>query len=251
MRNRQRYSLLIAGFIVCFTCTVFGNEQFDKANAAYNQKEYDKAVVLYEKLVEEGYTGAILYYNLGNACFKDNQLAKALLWYERALRLDPGNEDIRHNIAFANQQTTDKTEVQPDFFLKTGFNAIRDLFPLKVWTILSIVLLAVACICIAFMLILSRWRMGLFCTSCVLILFTVLSILFAGLQLHNRNRNDEAIVMRKILTVKSTPDASGTDLFTIHEGIKVRITDKAGNWIEVRLPQGDKGWIPQDAAEVI
>jgi tetratricopeptide (TPR) repeat protein len=233
------------------TTTAWGHEKFLKANEAYNQKDYADAVALYEEVIKEGYADAILYYNLGNACFKDNQLAKSLLWYERALRLDPSNEDIQHNIAFANQQTTDNISVPPEFFLRTVVNTLCHLFSVDVWAVCSIFLLVIICLCVALMLVFSRWRIGLFFTTCILFLLMVLSITFAALQMKQIHRKDEAIVMRKILTVKSTPDTSGTDLFTVHEGIKVWITDKAGKWIEVRFANGDKGWITKDAIEVI
>ena len=91
----------------------------------------------------------------------------------------------------------------------------------------------------------------MFITSCIAIVFAVLSIVFALLQKNNINREDQAIIMAKIVTVKSTPDTSGTNLFTIHEGIKVQIIDKAGTWIEIRFPDGNKGWIKNDTVEII
>ncbi len=239
--------------LILFSINVLGNETFQKANDAYNQKNYVDAITLYEELVAEGYQDPVVYYNLGNAYFKNDKLAKALLWYERALRLDPSNEDIKHNIAFVNQQTIDKIEVQPEFFLKTWFNAVRDLFSVKAWSILSIIFVGVGCLCIALMFLLSlpRWRMALFITACVVFVFAIFSVVFAGLQKKNINREDEAIIMTKIVTVKSTPDISGTDLFTVHEGIKVQITDKAGSWVEIRFTDGSKGWIRNDAIEII
>jgi tetratricopeptide (TPR) repeat protein len=230
-----------------------GNEVFQKANDAYNQKNYTEAIALYEELASQGYKEATIYYNLGNAYFKNDKLSKALLWYERALRLDPANEDIKHNLAFANQQTIDNIDVQPETFIKVWFRFVRDLFSVKIWSILSIVFVAICCVCIVLMVVLSfpRWRMILFVKALIVFVFAVFSIIFANLQRNNINREDEAIIMDKILTVKSTPDVSGTNLFTVHEGIKVQITDKAGNWIEIRFPDGNKGWINKDAVEVI
>ncbi|MDR1667929.1 MAG: tetratricopeptide repeat protein [Bacteroidales bacterium] len=252
MQNLREYIVLLLIFFFSST-VVFGNKTFQKANEAYNQKDYTTAILLYEELISEGYKDAMVYYDLGNAYFKDDQLAKSLLWYERALRLNPGNEDVKHNISFVNQQTIDNIEVQPAFFLKTWFCAVRDLFTVELWAIISIILVCLGCISIALLLILSsaRWRMGLFVTACIVVVFAVLSIVFGSLQKGNANRKDEAIIMQKIITVKSTPDVSGTDLFTVHEGIKIQITDKAGSWIEVRFSNGNKGWIKEDAVEII
>jgi len=252
MLRLQRGIVLFFVFIL-LSVNVLGDEIFQKANDAYNQKNYADAIALYEELATQGYKEATVYYNLGNAYFKNNQLAKALLWYERALRLNPANEDIKHNIAFANQQTIDNMEIRPEPFIKVWFRAVRDLFSVKIWSIFSIVFVGVSCVCIVLMIVLSfpRWRMALFVTACVAFIFSVFSIVFANLQKNNILREDQAIIMNKIVTIKSTPDVSGTNLFTVHEGIKIQITDKAGNWIEVRFPDGNKGWITQDAVEVI
>ncbi|MDR1182286.1 MAG: tetratricopeptide repeat protein [Bacteroidales bacterium] len=252
MQNLRGYIILATVFILTSTA-VRGNDLFQKANEAYNQKDYVNAIQQYEALVKEGYEDGMLYYNLGNACYKNNQLAKSLLWYERALRLNPNNEDIKHNIAFVNQQTIDKIEVQPEFFLKTWFSAVRDLFTVQMWAIISIVFVVIGCICIVLLLLLSspRRRVSLFISACIVFVMAILGITFACLQKSNVNRTDEAIIMQKIITVKSTPDMSGTDLFTVHEGIKILITDKAGNWIEVRFSNGNKGWIKEDAVEII
>ncbi|MDR2409027.1 MAG: tetratricopeptide repeat protein [Bacteroidales bacterium] len=252
MQHIRQYIILLLAFLFS-SIAVWGNETFQKANEAYNQKDYLNAILQYEALIKEGYKDAILYYNLGNACYKDNQLAKSLLWYERALRLNPGNEDIKHNIAFVNQQTIDNMEAQPEFFLRTWLHAVRDFFTVQLWAIISIVCIAVGCICIGLLLILSssRWRMGLFVVACIVFVFGIGSVVFACLQKNNVNRTDEAIIMQKIVTIKSMPDMSGTDLFTVHEGMKIQITDKAGNWIEIRFANGNKGWIKEDAVEII
>jgi len=252
MLRLQREIFLFFVFI-SLSVSVLCNETFQNANDAYNQKNYADAIVLYEELASQEYKEAIIFYNLGNAYFKNNQMAKALLWYERALRLDPANEDIKHNIAFVNQQTIDNMETRPEPFIKVWFRAVRDLFSVKIWSIFSIVFAAIGCACIALMIVLSfpRWRMTFFLTACIAFLFVILCVVFANLQKNNIIREDEAIIMDKIVTVKSTPDVSGTNLFTVHEGIKVQITDKAGNWIEIRFPDGNKGWVNKDAIEVI
>ena len=252
MIRLEKHIILFFVFIL-LTFSSLGNDVFQQANDAYNQKKYEEAIDLYEQLITQGYNEATVCYNLGNAYFKNGQLSKSILWYERALRLAPDNEDIKHNIAFVNQQTIDNMEIQSETFIKVWFYAIRDLFPVTVWSILSILFVVACCLCIILMIVLSlpRWRMTLFVLVCVSFVFAVLSIVFANLQKNNMIRKDEAIIMDKIVTVKSTPDVSGTNLFTVHEGIKVQITDKAGNWIEIRFPDGNKGWINKDAIEVV
>jgi len=254
-KNMLRLQKNIVLFFVFILLSVgaLGNEIFQKANDAYNQKNYTESIVLYEKLTEQGYKDATVYYNLGNAYFKNNQLAKSILNYERALRLNPDNEDIKHNLAFANQQTIDKIDIQSELFIKTWVWVVRDLFSVKMWSVFSILLVGIGCGCIVLMIIIAilRWRMTLFVLVCVAFVFAVISFIFANLQKNNILREDEAIIMDKIVTVKSTPDASGKNLFTVHEGIKVQITDKAGNWVEIRFTDGNKGWITKAAVEVL
>ena len=253
MKDTKKHILLLSFLVLCPLMAMFGNELFEKANQAYNQKEYSQAITLYEDLVKEGYVDAIVYYNMGNAYYKDGQLAKSLLWYERALRLEPANEDIKHNIAFVNQQTIDKMEIQPEFFLKEWIGAIQNLFPSRGWAILSVVLGVCLCVSVVLMLVFStsKGRTSMFLSACVCFILAIVSITFANLQAKNAHRTDEAVIMRKMLTVKSTPDTSGTDLFTVHEGLKVRITDEAGSWIEVRFANGNKGWIMKETVEII
>ena len=226
---------------------------FKQANERYNKKEYEAAISTYQQLIDSGYSDAVLYYNLGNAYFKSNQIGYAVLWYERALRLAPNNEDIRHNLAFANQQTIDNIEALPPFFLTTWRLAVQNLFSAKGWAVLSIVLCIVLVCCILLIFLISgyRLRMMFFSLSCLSLIAMVLSIVFAGLQTSNLNRTDEGIVIQSSVTLKSTPDSSGTDLFTVHEGAKVEITDQAGEWVEVRFSNGGKGWMLAEDMEKI
>ena len=228
------------------------NSLFRQANEAYMGKAYDTAVQLYEQLVREGYESADLYYNLGNAYYRQEQLAYALLWYERALRLDPGNADIQANIAFVNAQTVDKMEQMPEFFLHRWWNALAVLFSSTGWAVVSIVCCLFFFALLALFLLSSRVerRLRLAVAAFFLLCAVMLSVLFARRQLP-ANRPEEAIVTAYSVTVKSTPDASGTDLFTVHEGMKVKVTDQVGDWMEVLFPNGNKGWIQQRQVVVI
>ena len=249
----------VKGFILlayCILCSMQGLAQdslFKQANHYYNQKNYDSAMVAYHQLVENGYRDAMVYYNLGNACFKSNQIGKAILWYERALRLSPNNKDIQYNLAFANQQTIDNIETIPPFFLKTWTLAVQNLFSAKNWAIISIVLCVVLVCFILLIFTVSNYqlRMMFFFFACLSLTVTTASIVFATLQTNNATRTDEGIVIQSSVTLKSTPDNSGTDLFTVHEGAKVKITDNAGQWIEVQFVNGSKGWMLEEDVEVI
>ncbi|MBP5413284.1 MAG: tetratricopeptide repeat protein [Bacteroidales bacterium] len=225
---------------------------FEQANQAYNKKDYEQAVALYTQCVEQGYSNATLYYNLGNAHFKADHLSQAILWYERALRIDPSNEDIIHNLAFANQQIIDKIDSEP-FFLYVWGNKILHLFSSNGWAITAIIMSLLTSISIALIFIGKRasWRIRGLVFSIICGILMICSIIFAWIGYRQLHANNEVIVTAMSVTVKSTPDASGTDLFTVHEGLKAIITDKTAGWIEVKFPNDEKGWIPQSDAEII
>ncbi|MBO4581028.1 MAG: tetratricopeptide repeat protein [Bacteroidales bacterium] len=225
---------------------------FEQANQAYNKKNYEQAVELYTQCAEQGYSDAALYYNLGNAHFKADHLSQAILWYERALRLEPSNEDIIHNLAFANQQITDKIDSEP-FFLKVWGEKLLHLFSSNGWAIMSVIMSLLTCLSITIIFIgkqASRRMQGLV-LSVVFGILMICSIIFARIGYQQLHAKDKVIITAMSVTVKSTPDASGTDLFTVHEGLKASITDKTAGWIEVKFPNGEKGWIQQSDAEVI
>lgn len=249
--------LLYIFLLVCAICVngksqIMPDSLFLRANEAYMEKKYDQAVQLYGHLVQAGYESAELYYNLGNAYYRQEQLAYALLWYERALRLDPSNADIRANIAFVNAQTVDQMEQMPEFFIQRWWKSFSSLFSVTGWAVVSILCALLLFTTLAFFLLSTRVerRLRLLLVAILLLFMTVFSVLFACGQMP-KNIPDEAIVTAFSVTVKSTPDVSGTDLFTVHEGMKVRVADSVGDWMEVVFPNGNKGWIRKIHAEII
>lgn len=177
----------------------------------------------------------------------------ALLWYERALRLDPSNEDIKHNIAYANLQITDKIDELPEIFIVRWWNGLSQSMTATGWAVMAVVFGAVFALAVALMLV-SR-RRWLSVTSVVLALLSLLiaifSLIFASQESKRYVRQPEAIVMQSVVNAKGTPDESGTTLFVIHEGLKVAITDRVGTWVEIKLSNGEKGWVEDSSIEVI
>ncbi len=226
---------------------------FNEGNQFYQAGNYQKAIESYTYIINKNFKSAYLYYNLGNAYHKINEPAKAILWFERALKLDPSNDDIKHNIAFVNQQLEDKIEIIPKFFISEWYLNIVYSLTTDQWAVMSIF----ACFLMIFSLISSLFTRNVMIkttTSIFVFLFlfiTIFSIHFAY-KINTRNeKNPEAIVMKSILTGKSTPDETGNDLFVIHKGIKVIITDQLNNWTEIKLPNGEKGWVQYTDIEKI
>ncbi|MFA7389697.1 MAG: tetratricopeptide repeat protein [Proteiniphilum sp.] len=229
----------------------------DEAAEAYRTGDYEKSIELYESIVvgalSENRESAALYYNLGNAYFRDNQLAKALLNYERAHLLDPGDGDIRHNLRFAQNRTEDRIEQAGTFFLKEWFKGVRDLHNSNRWAVISIILFLLVLICVAIFLFLRiLWaRKAAFYSGLVWLVLMIATMTFAFSQKRERLQRDEAIVMVGAATVNASPDRNSNPLFELHEGAKVKIRNSDGNWYEVEIANGSVGWTEKDNVAVI
>ena len=236
--------------VLLFSVLSFAQSAFDAANAAYADGRYDEAAAGYQALLDEG-ADATLYYNLGNARFKQGELSQAILNYERALRLRPNYKDAQYNLTFAQSKITDNI-VEQDFFLSSWLRALRNSLRERTWFILSICLFILGLTGIlAFLLGREIWiRKTAFHIAWLALLFSLIAGLNAG-SLHQRDTlRNEAIITQGVVNAKSSPDRSGTDLFTLHEGTKVTIKESLGEWCNIRVGNNE-GWIKQQNMERI
>ena len=222
-------------------------------DSAYSAGDYTTAVDVYERLLADGESAA-LYYNLGNAYFKEDDMARAILNYERALRLAPADKDIRFNLELVRSKTIDRTSERVEIFFVRWFRNFASLLSLDGWARVGIVLfvlfLAMVALCV------FGKKRNLRKTSLVLALVLLVLTISANAIGHSQKRHltvrTEAIVMQPSVVVRSTPSASGTELFVIHEGRKVTITDDSMQaWKEIVLEDSNVGWIETKALEVI
>lgn len=224
-----------------------------EADSAYAQERYEEAIRIYNKLLESG-VSAPVYYNLGNAYYRSGDMAHAILSYERAALLEPGDADIRFNLSLARTKTIDKIVPESEMFFITWFRQLIDLRSADQWAsavVVCFVLFGVSLLLYFFMERLLWRKIGFAVSLCALVL-TVVFHIFAYQQQQKLLHRTAAIVMSSSLTVKSTPSASGTDLFVLHEGTKVEITDDTmKEWKEVRLADGKIGWVPVNTIERI
>lgn len=221
---------------------------------AYTAADWNGAIADWEEIGSAGLQSRELYYNLGNAYFKAGETARAILSYERALRLDPSDADVRYNLDFARSMTQDKIDEVPEFVLKTWARSICYWFGSDVWAVLSLVLLAVA-LAWVLLFLLGRSegarRAGFF-TGIAALLLALGAFGFARWQRSDALRSDAAIVMRPVSAVKSSPSADAAkDLFILHEGTKVRILDQVSGYTDIELSDGRQGWISTADLEVI
>ena len=226
---------------------------WEQANAAYNSGDYAQAQSLYEAIAAMGLQSAPLYYNMANAYFKQDDIAHAILYYHRALRLEPADEDIRHNLEYAEQSTKDIIDEIPEFFLFAWMRSLRDVMGGNAWTIISLLLLVVTlATAIVYLLAqrLSVRKMGFYLMAVCGILFVVTTA-FAMSSRGVVKNHTEAVVMSSSVSIKSSPDRSSTELFVLHEGTTVTTGNEVDGWIEIRIADGRKGWIELSRIEHI
>ncbi len=223
------------------------------ASKAYNNGEYSEAAAYYETVAAEYGISAKLYYNLGNAYYKAGEIARSRLNYERALRLAPHDKDIQFNLEMCEAMVVDKTESLGDFLLARWFRQVRELFASNVWSWLSIGLfwLFLISLCVFFFNKVRIWRKSFFIIAIISLIISVVSLIFATQSYRAQVFSDQAVVFEPSVTVKSSPDRSGNDLFLLHEGTKVSIKSTLGEWSEIVLEDGNVGWMPSSGLQVI
>ena len=226
---------------------------FFKANAAYANQYYEDAITYYHKVLDAGYESADLYYNLGNAYFKNQAIPSAILYYEKALKLKPNDEDIRYNLEVANTKIVDKIEPVPELFFKTWWRSFYNMFNANTWARISVGGFIFFIVLLSFYL-LSRYirlRKLAFFSGLVVLFITAFTFIIASRKYHNLQNQGEAIVFTPTITVKSSPNANSVDLFVIHEGSKLQLKDKVGDWYEIKIANGSVGWLPGDVLQKI
>ncbi len=236
--------------------TSYGQEVktiLDSANQAYAQGRFEKSIEFYNRILAQGKEAPGIYYNLGNAYYKTYQLAPAILNYEKARLRAPQNDDIQYNLELARQQVTDKIEKIPEFFLTRWFRNFVDIFSSDTWAVVSMVTFIL--FLVLFSLYLYSNRLGLkktsFWTGILALIIAVASFAFAFQQKKDITNNQQAIIFSSKVTVRSSPAESGTELFVIHEGTKVYLEEKMGEWYEIRLADGSQGWLKNTHIEPI
>jgi|Deesub1362B_J571_1020462.scaffolds.fasta_scaffold00638_3 tetratricopeptide (TPR) repeat protein len=226
---------------------------FQKGNDLYRQEKYEEALQAYQEILDMGYESADLYYNIGNAYYKLGEYPRAILFYERALRLRPDDEDIRFNLQLANLSVVDKIPQLPELFYIRLFRQFRDLFSLHTWTWLALGSYFFFAFGLIFWILarrprirsLARFIAVFSCGVCLVFSLTFYS------KARSMSHNVEAIVMSSSVDVLSAPGESGTEIFTIHAGLKVKIVEESGDWYEIKLPDGKTGWLKKEHLEII
>jgi tetratricopeptide (TPR) repeat protein len=254
LMNNHSYNIIKKGallaFIVVFSLNAKAQDTiqilWERGNAFYTTENYQEAISAYEQIRQTGQESSKLYFNLGNAYYKAGDINNAILYYERAKLLSPNDDDIDFNLRLANQFVVTEIDALPLPFFLRWRNNITNLFPADTWAAISIG---------AFILFLTLLGLFIFGRSSAIkqlsfwfgifaVVVSAFTFSFAASQKEKINQRRHAIVFCPRVTVKSAPAQNSTDLFLLYEGVKVEVSDSVNTWKEIKLPDGNVGWLP-------
>ncbi len=250
MKSLIYFLLLIA---LTLPQRVFSNEQtpaerFDAANAAYNAKKYSDAIDTFNSLIADGYSSSDLYYNMGNAFYRNNQIAQSIWCYEKCLLINPSHRDAKANLEFVNQTRLNEIETVPDNFFIFAWKAVYALMSWKSWTYTFIITLAMFfALTLFFLLSVSdKKRRSLFVGASVMLVFMLLSLAQSISGYRQIHYTCNAIIIPEATSIRSAPDQTGTGIMVLQPGVKIRILEFKTPWLKVSAPDGTQGWLPEN-----
>lgn len=225
----------------------------EKGNTFYSEAVYDSALISYHAVLDKGYVSDALYYNLGNTYFKLKDIPSAILFYEKSLKINPSDEDVKNNLQIANSMIVDKIEIIPQLFFRVWWTAFYTMLPANSWAWISVFIFLMTLVAIYLYLTSFNTvvRKTAFFSGIVLIFLTIMSFGLASQKYYYTQQTNEAIVFTPTITIKSSPAQSSVDLFVLHEGTKVALLDKTNGWTKIRIANGSVGWLPENVLKGI
>ncbi|MBR3976228.1 MAG: tetratricopeptide repeat protein [Bacteroidaceae bacterium] len=245
--------LYIAMLLLLPLAATAGNDAKENGDKAYEEKRYSDAIAIYEEAIKGGNESKQLYYNLGNAYFRNNETGRAILNYERALRLDPADEDVKANLEFANKLTKDEVAEEYEIFLVTWWKAFVNMLSTDTWAIVAVMAFAVSLAGLVMMFLSknSTVRNSGITASAVCFVICIIANFAAYSSYSRMTDNSKAIVLKEEVSVMSAPGASAV-LTKVHEGRKLNATDETtGRWTKIELEDGTVGWVMNSDIERI
>ncbi len=252
----MRFSYILIAILFIYS-DLFGSDNpdsaFVKAGELYTNGNYEEAIREWSGIEDQGLASAELFYNLGNAYFRSNKPGKARLYYERALLLDRGDEDIKSNLEFVESMLTDRFDEVPIFFGLKWWNSFTSLFLPNTWMLVTVFLFGLFLIAGVFYTVSGSFRLkrNAFFGALFLLFFSALTFSITLKQRNHFKDPGTAVIMESSLVVKSAPRESSKDLFILHEGTKVSIETKLEDWTEIKISDGRKGWVRVSGYEEI
>ncbi len=244
--------------VVCWLLTLNvsgmeGNSMFDRANELYVKGRYDSAITIYKDILSEGHESGAIYYNLGNAYYHKRDIANAILFYEKAVKLAPNDEDIIFNLKLANLKISDKIEPLPQMYVVRKWKSLIQMSNSYGWSVVFLIAVWTAFLAGVSVLLSPNIRVkrASFFLGVFLLLICCCTLIFSNSRYKIEEDDRYAILFSPSAYVKSAPDESSKDLFIIHEGIKIKIVYEVGEWNKIRLADGKQGWLEKKDLERI
>ena len=237
--------------ILLFCCmSAFGLSQnsqiFEEANTLYNDGKYAEAIDKYKSILDSDMHSAELYFNLGNANYKLNNIAPSIYYYEKALQLQPNDEDIKNNLAFAQNMTIDEIDTVPIVgFSRIANNFVRT-FNVDTWAKIAVggvILFVLLFLMYHFSYATSKKRIA-FVVSIISLFIACFSVAMAFQKNTLDKRDNPAIVFAQESKIKSDPNPTSEEVFRLHEGTKVQVLETYDDWMKIQLSDNSTGWIP-------
>jgi len=249
MNSKKLYILILLLFILFGRVVDAQNTNKDKfyqGNTYFAAGSYKEALQVWTEIYNTGYRSANLDYNIGNANFKLNNIPSAILFYERAYLLKPADEDINYNLQIARTLIVDRFQEIPELFFIRWYNFISLFLSTNTWAKISLTSFILFLLLLSLYIYSPRYKLKVigFWLSIFFIILSLSSFAFSARNKSLVYYSHKAIIINPMVNGKSSPDKSGNDLFVLHEGTKVTVEDSVGEWLEIRLSDGNKGWIP-------
>lgn len=252
MKKTYVFILLVAAYATTSAQNNTQQTNFQLANQKYTNNQYQQAITIYKKILQNKQQSPELYYNLANAYFKNKQTTKAIINYEKALKLAPNNEDIKYNLKYANLYIKDNFDTVPEFIFDKIYFKIIHLFSSNTWVIISIITFYLTLsLILLFLFSKHTIRRKLSFIGAIILLIISSTTIYCSVEMKNYFTKPKTAIITNISTIKSSPKESGTDLIIINPGVKIKIQTQNQNWCEIKLPNGKKGWIKKENFEKI
>jgi tetratricopeptide (TPR) repeat protein len=226
---------------------------FREGNEAYQKQQFETAIQLYQQILSRGYQSKEIYYNLGNSFYRLNRIGESVLYYEKALKLDPSDADVQHNLELARLRVIDRVEMPQKLFLFVWWDTLKYLFSLGQLTRLVVTLFSLGILSLILWIFIKSYRIRqwILSLSVTMLILTLLwsYILFIRVQEFEDRRR--AVILSPTVSVMSAPDENSTDVFLLHEGVKVQLDDVRDQWVKISLPDGKSGWMKSNNLGII
>ncbi len=250
------FGLILLTLLIAMTSNSFAfkfEDVLKKGNEFYKNEQYEKAIDEYKSVLDQGYESVGLYYNIGNSYYKLGKIGYAILYYEKALKLNPDDEDVNYNLKIAKAHTVDKIKEVPQIFLVKWWDGILAALTLSGWATVAAIFFLFFILSVGFYYLSKSItvRRFSFIAGAFLISLFVLNVFVLFAKYDREVKTQFGVVVTNVVTVKQAPDEKSADAFIVHEGLKFRIEDSLDNWVKVRLPDGKVGWMHKGVFGII